>query len=270
MKISRNSLILFILIIFSGLFFARENIRMFLDGYAIRLTQDRFGSQSLAPEQEAKIRQIAQEMNILEPIIIRRMSRQALLMMGYHNAFAYFPQFLNCIPISNQPFLFFSEGFFEDLSPEEQRFLIGHELTHIKEHHFQYLNLMWLFVVISLLLMVWWLKRNWMTHIVCSLVPLNYQPYAIVGCASLLVYMSLLIPNLCSMAYRRHSEWVADETSLNVLNSHDGALKLFEKWQKDFKMPDYYPYYGLLATHPDLKERKIYCLNLKNKSEEII
>lgn len=270
MKMNRKLLIIFIFFMVVGLFFARETIRMYLNEYAVRVTQEQFGSRSLEPEQEEKIRRIVDEVKITESIIIRKMNHQALCTIGYHNAFAYFPQFLNCIPLSNQPFLFFSEGFFEDLSPEEQQFLIGHELTHVKEHHFQYLNLMWLFGVILLLLIVWWLKRNWLTSFIGNRVPFNYQFYAMVGCVSLLSYMSLVIPNLCSMAYRRHSEWVADETSLNMLNSHDGALKLFERWQKDFKMPDHYPFYGLFATHPDIKERKTHCLNLKNKSKEIV
>ncbi len=245
-------------------------MQAYLDDYALRVTQDRYGSQSLAPEQEAKIREIADEMNISEPVIIRRMNRETLHAFGYYNAFAYFPQVINCIPISNQPFLFVSEGFFKDLTPEEQRFLVGHELIHIREHHVRYSTLLYVLFVIFLFSFVFWLNKKRIIPFIDSQERFKNQTYFRTIVVSLLFYISLAIPNLCHLAYRRHIEWVADEQSLLALNSFEGGLKLFDRWQKDFKMPLHSPYYGLLADHPSCYERKMYCLNLQKKSKELV
>ena len=134
-----KKLIIFSIFLGLGILFcARNLIFLYLNDYAIQAAEEQFGSQHLAPAQEEKILSIAHEMGITEPFTIRKMNRFAIAFGGYHNAFAYFPALLHFIPLSNKPFLFISEGFFEDLTLDEQRFLIGHELTHIQENHTLY------------------------------------------------------------------------------------------------------------------------------------
>lgn len=228
-----------------------------LESYALTTTQKRFGTLPLALEKEEEIRKIAEEMKVTTPFIIRTMNRDALILYGYHNAFAYFPQFLDFIPISDTAFLFISDGFFEDLSKEEQRFLIGHELTHIQEHHTQYLSLIMLVTGLLVGMLLFVIRRRTKglaSHVALFLV-----------CCTLITAR-----NLGNLYYRRHIEKVADHESLTKLKSHDGALALIERWQKEFNLPLHNSYYGLLADHPSCHERKSYCLNLKNQSKDIV
>ena len=67
--------------------------------------------------------------------------------------------------------------------------------------------------------------------------------------------------------YRRHIEWEADYKSLEILKSYDGGIKLMERWQQDYKIPADNVFLGLFADHPSCSERKMYCLECKNKAE---
>jgi len=87
-------------------------VRQYIDAYARHITEQQFGSESLPVEHEDMIRGIAQEMDVCEPIEIRKMNSRALVLFGYYNAFAYFPQLYNYIPFGSKPFLFISQGFF--------------------------------------------------------------------------------------------------------------------------------------------------------------
>lgn len=247
-------------------FFTFDHIRHYLDDYVLKSSQEKFGTRNLAPEREEKIRQIALEMKIDTPFIIRKMNQAALLALGYHNAFCYFPALFNSIPISNIPFLFVSEGFFEDLSEGEQRFIIGHELVHIREHHVQYLNLVMLIAGLLLLIGCWYITKLIMPFKVY--IPSRYHTFFSRGTSCILFYSCLVIPNLCGLAYRRHIERVADYESLTMLKSYDGACKLIDRWQKEFNLPLHNPYYGLFSDHPSCQERITYCLNLKNELKD--
>jgi len=240
-----------------------------LDTYGCSGAQEAFGDQSLAPEKEAMVQNIAKEMGVIEPFLIRKMNRTALLTFGYHNAFAYFPAFLNIIPISNTPFLFISEGFFEDLSPAEQRFLIGHEMAHIKGHHLQYLLLFLLILQLSMFACCW-RARFRIRAFVQKKFNIKYQRVMIWVITCSLIFLSLLTPKLMDSYWRKHREWQADYTSLSLLQSHDGFLQLIGRWEKEFKNPMHNTYFGLFSSHPSNHERKMYCLELQNKSKEII
>ena len=257
-----------LILVFSFSFYFRDSLERSLDDYAIKKAEQQFGTSALAPKQEDKIRRIAEEMNITDRFVVRKMNRTALLTFGYHNAFVYFFNFLNCIPLNNSPVLFVSEGFFDDLSDEEQRFLIGHELIHIQEHHTHYLNLVLLSVLIFLSIVCALLKKTIYSYIQ-KRVSTHY--YSLI---SALVFYGLLficysVSTLSGLAYRRHIEWVADCRSLALLESYDGALKLTERWQKEFNLPLHNPYLGLLSDHPSCHERIAYYLHLKNRSKEV-
>lgn len=227
-------------------------VKNYLDSYAIGIAEKKFGSKRLAQSQEDKILSIAAEMGITENIVIRKMNTPALLTYGYYNAFAYFAgAFFQVFPISDQPFMFVSEGFLEDLSAEEQRFLIGHELIHIRDRHTKYLTFLWYLSVLLLLIMAYYMRRKYL---------LSKFP------TGLLVYFSLVIPNLTVLAYRRHIEWVADTESMKMLGSYDGCMKLMSRWQKDFEMPKDHPMHKLLSDHPSCYEREQCCLELKNQN----
>jgi Zn-dependent protease with chaperone function len=235
--------------------------------YSINQAQQKYGNVPLSPEYEKMIRSIAQEMAIEQEFIIRKMNYKALREFGYNNAFVFFYTFFNCIPLCNTPFLFVSEGFFENLSLDEQRFLIGHELVHAQEHHTQYLNITLISFWMLLIIVMIFLSRSagivsswhyFQSHLGKFIVQL------VLGSLIFCTYYSSL---LLSLAYRRHIEKTADYTCLTKLKAYDGAFALIDRWHKEFKVPFYNPYYGLFSTHPSCFERKEYCLKLKNKYE---
>ena len=227
-------------------------VKNYLDSYAIGFAEKKFGSKHLAQSQEDKILSIAKEMGITENIVIRKMNTSALQTYGYYNAFAYFVGVpFQIFPISDQPFMFVSEGFLEDLSAEEQRFLIGHELIHIRDRHTKYLALPWYLSILLLLTMTYFIRKKYLLGRLLT---------------GLLIYFSVAVPNLTMLAYRRHIEWVADTESMKILNSYDGCMKLMSRWQKDFKMPKDHLIHALVSDHPSCHEREQCCLELKNQN----
>jgi len=241
-----------------------------LNSYAVSSTQELFGSQSLASEQEDKIRIIATKMSVSAPFLVRRMNHAALSSFGYHNAFAYFPSLLTFIPIGNQPFLFVSEGFFEDLSFEEQEFLIGHEIAHIKEQHTRCLHLMMYSFELLLFLIGWIIFSRYIKPFIKRRCADNYRIAFLTSSLCILVSICALIPTLIQNAYLRHIERVADHESLTTLNSYAGCIKLINRWQKEWNLPSHNLYLGLFADHPSCHERKTYCHLLQTKQRDIV
>lgn len=235
----------------------RTNITTFLDDYAIRATCEKLGSKPLNTEHVAFIKSIAAEMDIHEPIIIRKMNSQAMQTYGYCNAMAAFCIFSNLfpLPLSSQPFLFISDGFFEDLSSEEQRFLIGHELVHIKKQHCRFILLI-SFMLILILMALWLVTGLRLRYGHLLLMPLLFGGIVLVGMGNL--------------AYRRHIEQEADHICLASLKSYDGCLKICERWKKEYGMSTHEPYYGLLADHPSLTERKTYCTLMQHNDKDLL
>lgn len=231
----------------------------------VKITQEQFGSLPLAPEQERFIRDIAAEIGLEKKLVIRKMNPRALASFGYHNAFAYNPQTPYFLPIESTSFLFVSEGFFEDLSPEEQRFLIGHELIHIKHGHLHYFHL-GLILFFALFLIFLWQPAKYIMVIMRKRFPLFYSKYIPWVTTALLVGICVASTSLVALAYRRYIEREADCVSMQLLNSHAGCLLLTERWHKECKIALHNPYFGITADHPSCAERQTYCLALQHQS----
>ncbi len=257
---------IFILIILGLGVCQSDYLKRQLETYAFGIAGQQLGAALLAPEQEEKVKAIASEMGVSEPIVIRKMNHDALRLFGYCNAISYFPAILGFIPISNKPFLFISEGFFEDLSPEEQRFLIGHEMVHIKERHVLYLELT-LYMLFFLLLIFWWFLKKYFRLIIQKIIATKYHSSVSAVTSCILFCICLVVPELIGFAYRRHIEREADCKSMEILKSYDGGIKLIDRWVKEFKIPAHNQYFGLLSDHPSCFERKMCCLEFKNKSK---
>jgi Zn-dependent protease with chaperone function len=258
------TLLAFALVTAAGSYYFSDAINR----YAIRITEETWGGKKLAPEYEKKIIVIAGKLNAPIPLI-RKMNHVALQVFGYHNAFAYFPCILCAIPLGNQPFLYMSEGFFEDLSPQEQEFLIGHELIHIKERHTRYLNLTLWILFFCLLATAYFLIRLFKNtkHL---WLPAAYRAIFIRSISVILVLSCIAIPELVESAYRKHIEKVADIASLQVLNSYDGFIQLMDRWKREFKMEEHNKWGGIFADHPSLSERKEYCLKRQNTLRDAV
>lgn len=248
-----------------GLIYNKDTFEQTYIAQTITSTQQIFGSMPLPAEQEAAIRTIATEMGIKRNIIIRKMNQQALAQFGYHNAVAYNPMFYGIIPISSTSFMFISEDFFEELTAAEQRFLIGHEMAHIKHADLQYMPIAMLLLFIMLVALAIPLKNR------CYLVIERHTKNSRLHfCAKgITLYLLLIFCFLTcfgiSRAYRRYIEKEADITSLKLLASYDGLSQLIERWQNEFKVSEHNPYFGLIADHPSCAERKAYCCELQNQ-----
>jgi len=225
-----------------------------------------FGTRPLDPQQEEKIRAIAHKMNIQETIVIRKANASALQGLGYYNAFMYFPAFLKFIPTNAPAHLFVSEGFFEDLSQEEQLFLIGHELIHIKKRHTKYIHLAY-WLLLCLFVLFWWRIQKRLKLFFRNFIHPKRFSFALRCIQAIVLYVCVAIPNLSYLAYRRHMERIADKQSIEILSSYDGALKLIDRWQNEYHLPENKRLFGLLADHPLHEERKNYCLALKKQFE---
>lgn len=246
------------------IFWRYDFIQTRLDAYAIATAQDAFGSQSLDAKQEEGIRSIIKEMGIEEPIIIRKMNHTALALFGYHNAFAYFPLFFTCIPASNKPFLFISEGFFEDLSIQEQRFIIGHELIHIQKRHTLYLNL-WIYCLILGLCLIVFFSKESIKAFLAAMIPVQYQSYVFGIIITIMIGTCFVIPCVISCAYRRHIEIEADVDCLKRLGAYEGCLRFMDRCRTEFGLPYHNGDTWLFADHPSFLERSAYCKDLQKK-----
>ncbi len=253
-----------VLIILVGIPFSKDFLEEQAIAGAIKTTQIAFGSMPLKPEQEQFVKSIADEIGIANKLIIRKMNHNALAQFGYHNAFAYNPQLYSLFPIESVSFLFISEGFFEDLSLEEQRFLIGHEMIHIKHGHLNYL-IMCLLLFFAILVFFAWQIRKRIKLIVQCWVSYRYQIYVM----RMVTFVLLCVCNIgtsgADFAYRRYIEKEADCVSMQLLNSYDGCMKLTERWHKECKLALHNPYFGLTSDHPSCAERQAYCLELQNQ-----
>lgn len=231
-----------------------------LNQYAQHSMQEYYGAAPVSPMYETKILEIAKEMGIGKPIIIRKMNTTSMGIMGYYNAFAAFYLFLHIFPLVDTPFLFISEGFFEDLSESEQRFLIGHELTHIKEEHTRYLSLSMLlfFILFFALLRSGVIKIN-------LYVPLHHRKWIKWFLNISTAYVCFLVTYSGACIYRRHIEWQADMSSLVQLQTREGGIKLVERWQRDFNMPTQADFF---SGHPTCAERRKYLLEYQKTSIE--
>lgn len=234
-----------------------------LESYALESTQQMLGNATISPDREIFIRSIAQEIGAPEHLQIRKMNTQTLLAFGYANAFAYFPHFCDVLPISATPFLYVSESFLEDLTLAEQRFLIGHEMVHIREQHGRFLQitvyLLALLVLICCILIGKKLAIFLGKHIDTN----TAQATAI--CAALLVFLlCIALVHLGKCYHQRSFEQEADCVSLKTLNSYEGCMALLDRWEHEFRLPN--PSIVALSDHPTHDERRKYCLELQNRT----
>lgn len=220
----------------------------------------------LSFEYEKKINEIAKIMGIYEPIIIRKMNYNSLRGFGYNNAFVYFTKWLNVIPLSSKPFLYVSEGFFEDLTSDEQLFLIGHELIHAKYRHLLYAPLVKLLIVLLIFLLVYLLIRALVNYFVVWYGARSYQRFLKFAIYSAVFFGINLAGDIFYARYKRSIEWQADRESLALLKSYDGGIAFLERCVREYRQSWHLNGMALFADHPSNYERRIYCLAQKSKN----
>jgi Zn-dependent protease with chaperone function len=251
-------------LLLSGLFFGLSRVsrlRNYLDSYGLSLVQEQFGSLPLNPEHEAFILGLIQELGIQEKIILYKTNSTGLCLLGPHNAFVIHPHLSQIFPISNQAIMYVSQGMFEDLTPAERRFLIGHELIHARDHHLVFSDFILLLALILSLVLCGFLANYMNNH---NLWHENVRVVVILS----LVLLSTVGTRVIYMGYRRYLENVADSESLKLLNSYEGFFAINERWQKKFGVPKHNrSCFGLFSDHPSCHEREQNCLNLQKQSQ---
>ena len=235
-----------------------------VDQYVYNQMTEMMGKQPLDPKYESQIKEIAAEMGITESIVIRKMNTSAMQAFGYHNAFVIHYLWGNFLPLNNQAFMYVSESFFSDITPAEQRFLIGHELIHAREHHVLFLNLIvqlvvWLAFMVGVLLF----RSKWQ---VVGRPQRYYTLVAVIGMLAWIGYANLV--NLSALAYRRYIERMADRESMKLLGTYEGCCKFTERCGQEYKVGDEKRYWGLFLDHPCNAERRAACLQLKRELEK--
>ncbi len=113
----------FLVLLLFNATYAGEKLSTRFEKYFNESIEGFFGYRDLKPEYEAEVRALAKQLDIKHEIIIKDMSAYALQIFGWRNAFAFFNH------------IFISEFFFQELPPDERRFLLAHELAHIKLNH---------------------------------------------------------------------------------------------------------------------------------------
>lgn len=196
-----------------------------------------YGTEPLEPEHEAFIRGIIQELGITKKIIIRKMSRLGIALYRRKNACALFDRYL-----------FVGESFFKELSEEEKRFLIGHELAHLMRNHILIRSV----VFFSLL---------FISGIISAALALKLQStYRLSRTTSIITGILAFaffnrIGNIGNMMLSRHQEKEADFISVSRLQSSQGGITFLTKASAH----DPYDYSKwstrLLASHPSPQER---------------
>jgi len=200
------------------------------------------GRVNLANEYANEIRSVMTKMNLDMPVNLKKMNSQALRIYGYHNAIAAYPVVFKIIPL-NKPYIFASESFFEDITKEEQVFLIGHELMHIFHQDPIWHTVIFNFLFISLITLFIFLIYNF-----------NYfNQIALI----VIFILSVVIIYLGKFAHSRYFEKRADLKSMQILCSQEGCLKYIERCEKFFKMKSDND--SWLADHPSNNQRRNYC-----------
>lgn len=230
-----------------------------IEPWANNLLESSFGNQPLSQENEAEVRAIIDELNYKEPVIIKKMNWVALQKFGYYNAFACYN--MEGGFISGSPHIFASDNFFKDLSPEERRFIIGHEVMHLRERHIHFINFVMLFV--SVLLLIFYIVFLYpFLNIRFKALSIKHANFLKWGSFLMIVIACSFVVSAISNASRRYIEADADCKSVTELGTHAGGLKIIDRWCKDFKMPEHNSYYGIFADHPSCFQRREYITNL--------
>ena len=142
----------FFSLFFLGIYFYGP-ISTYLQEQALENLYTELGNLPIDNKLKEKIDLLAQEIGVTSPLIVNKMNCNATQLLGYHNCFITYPRSCLNIITFNKPHMFISEGFFENLSVDEQRFILGHELIHVREgHHGRYFTLISMSIKICTLL----------------------------------------------------------------------------------------------------------------------
>lgn len=214
---------LFLITLCAYSFFATQRIKSFsVNTYLEKW----YGHENVSDSTQELVTTIAKEMGITDAIIVKKMNANTYASYGWHNA----------IVLGNHVFI--SETFLHKLTPEEQRFLIGHELIHLRDKH-----------VITLLILrgialglsafgVYTSRRSGYSWAKTAALALGLVTATNIGCS----YIS------------RYNEKQADCLSVQMLHTAHDGISFLQKMQAISKEASVL-YTMMYGTHPLLSQR---------------
>ncbi len=210
-----------------------------------------YGTTPLDNVHQQQVRSIMKEMGITKSIDLRKSNWKAKAVFGRNNAFALYDRYL-----------YLSDSFFDELSKEEQRFLIGHELSHLKYNHIPIRLGFSFFLWILAMFLFWNVSRKIREKISRRSITIPLR----IGSAFLLGFGM----NVCNATLSRIHERQADVESARCLDCSQGGIEFFCRLEKSATIltPQYdysTKFKRLVASHPSNDERKQYINELNNK-----
>ncbi len=205
---------------------------------------DSYGTQPVEKKYQELIYAIKDELGITKPIEIRNMNATAIATLGRWNLLAYLDSYI-----------FIGPDFFTEFTPKEQRFLIGHELIHIKYSHvfkrFVSLAFSFLIAVLLTILIGFYLRKVIQKRF------LRLISYVMV------YFLISNINGFLVLAYYRNQEYQADRDSSCALQSKQAGIDWFKR-QLNYVSPiqvQEHPktiWGQLRSTHPSHQDRIVY------------
>lgn len=222
----------------------------------------------LQEKNENFIRDIIQELGMSQDIKVFKMSSEEIKKYGRNNAF-----------VTDKKEMYISEDFFNELNNEEKRFLVGHELMHLKLEHAQKRNLQ-LFMSSLVLYFVghfseYYIKKNYGDRYFNGKIRSKKEIYihnlksGLISLASGLGFGAISTSIL--LFFNRKRELEADRESVLKLKCFDGGINFFKKMKKEIESsfsesPTIYKFlFSITSTHPDHKTRIKQIKNLKKE-----
>jgi Zn-dependent protease with chaperone function len=253
------------------------SVQRFLERRTIAYIEDQFGSDSIPTDQETKIRQIAKIMGVTDEMRIRKMNDNALVIFDYHNALFIPSNLWGFLPLVDIPCIYVSTGFLEDLSSEEQQFLIGHELIHLRDRHTRFLGLLYYLFIFAVIFVTFFIMQSFIKLYSKLLkrftqpIELHYFLQALQACIiTIFFFTAILLPELGVSLYRRHLERCADLQSVALINSHHGGIAFLNRCIKEWgHCAEWNWWQACILHHPSHTERKKYILAHQQKNIDL-
>ncbi len=192
-----------------------------LQNFMFDLTAGWLGVKPVSPEVEQEVRAILDEMNMSDwGVRLKRLSKLAMFVgMTDHNAFA-----VSLYGIRN---IYISEDWYKQLSPEQRRFLIGHEAAHLKYYHTDVNFLFWLVIdLLSLLEFLHYLSGRFGKIFNCKF---KLIPDKIGTLKSRLRELSIFF--IFKNVFMRIFEVHADFAAATELGEYDGGIALMKEFK---------------------------------------
>lgn len=221
---------------------------LFINNYLISKKHDGLEFKNIYGNEELKDENKEFIINIIKKfgmqgynIKIYKMNDLAIKKFGCNNAFVYFNN------------MYISENFFESLTEGSKKFLIGHELIHIKKGHAKKVALL---NIISLL--SWLISSEFITsYINENCLSKSNKIVKEIGMRFIIFTINRALHDLFIAAFMRHCEKEADSQAALSLNVIEDGIKFLNEFLNEDQNKNKILAFinSFFSTHPSIKTR---------------